>query len=95
MPQLVANALAATVAERGLSRSDLGKGGMDMTRLAGSSPEVWAPLFSVSALELAAALRSAGGQLGLLADALEAGDVPRVADLMARTRSWKEGGAWS
>ena len=26
LPQLVANALAATVAERGLSRSDLGKG---------------------------------------------------------------------
>ena len=38
LPQLVANSLAAALANEGYTPSDLGPGGKDMTRLAASSP---------------------------------------------------------
>ncbi len=41
LPQLTATALALTLSEAGFDRSALGPGGLDMTRLAGSSPDVW------------------------------------------------------
>ena len=54
VPQLVANALARTLAQAGVAHADLGPGGRDMTRLAGSSPELWRDLFRWSAPEAAA-----------------------------------------
>lgn len=95
LPQLAANALAAVLGEAELTRDDLGPGGRDMTRLAGSSPELWAPLLAASGAELPAALRKLAGRLEELAVALDRGHVDTVVAEMTRTRRWKERGAWS
>ena len=95
MPQVVANALAATLAENGMLRRDLGPGGRDMTRLAGSAPSLWLPLLEASAHRVAPALRELAGALDALADALEADDLSAIREIMTRTAAWKEDDEWS
>ncbi|MCH7564078.1 MAG: prephenate dehydrogenase/arogenate dehydrogenase family protein [Gemmatimonadetes bacterium] len=89
LPQLVANGLAATLAEAGYTPADLGPGGKDMTRLAASSPEMWRDVLETSAPRLAGALEAAGVELARMAAALEAGDLAAITELMARTKEWK------
>ncbi len=89
LPQLVANALASALAGAGVDPVRLGPGGRDMTRLAGSAPEMWAELLRHAAPELISGLRSVGETTARIADALEKGDVDSVAELMRRTRAWR------
>lgn len=89
VPQLVANALARALSREGFGPGDLGPGGRDMTRLAGSSPQMWQDLLAATAPELAPALRAVGRELADVARWLSEGDVQSVADLMARTRHWR------
>lgn len=89
VPQLVANALARALAREGFGPGDLGPGGRDMTRLAGSSPQMWQDLLAATAPDLAPALRAVGRELADVARWLSEGDVQSVADLMARTRHWR------
>ena len=49
LPQLLATALARTLAARGVETADLGPGGLAMTRLAMSSPAMWRDLLGESA----------------------------------------------
>ena len=91
LPQLVSNALALALEAGGVAPADLGPGGRDMTRLAASSPGVWADLIEHTAADAAKLLRELGAQAGELAARLEAGDVEAVSELMARTRSWRSG----
>ena len=44
LPQVVSSALMAVLEGHGFTREDLGPGGRDMTRLAGSSPSLWADI---------------------------------------------------
>lgn len=92
LPQLVANALASALEEAGLDPAALGPGGRDMTRLAGSSPEMWRDIFAHALTpRLSGALRVMADRLRDLADQAEAGDAEAIARLMAATRSWKGG----
>jgi prephenate dehydrogenase len=93
LPQLVANALAGALDAAGYSRDELGPGGRDMTRLAGSNPEIWRDLLEASAPVTGTGLTSVSNALNILADLLARREVDRIAEFMARTRSWKEGGA--
>ena len=88
LPQLLANALAAALDEAGLGRELLGPGGTDMTRLAASSPEIWAPLLEAAAGEDARALRSAEAHIAAIRRALEAGDSAAIAGIMTRGNRW-------
>jgi prephenate dehydrogenase len=90
LPQLLANVLARHLEEHGLGRKDLGTGGRDMTRLAGSSPTIWKDLLEQSAPLLAPALREVGADLEALAALLDARDLEGVARLMSRTRAWSD-----
>jgi len=74
LPQLTATALALTLAEHGVKRMQLGSGGRDMTRLAGSSPVLWTAITRDNAGELEAALDSLMGKLGEMRTALRGGD---------------------
>ena len=58
LPQLVSTALAATLAERNSEALGkiFGSGLLDMTRLALSTPELWASIFTTNKLEVLAAL---------------------------------------
>jgi prephenate dehydrogenase len=91
LPQLVANALASVLADAGVDPADLGPGARDMTRLAGSSPDVWRDLLAAAPEELPRRLRDAARAVEELAELLDAGDVDAVARRMAETRAWRRG----
>ena len=90
LPQLVANALAGALDAAGYRPSDLGPGGRDMTRLAGSNPELWKDLLEVSAPVVGTGLSSVGKALQVLGDLLARREIDRIAEFMERTRSWRE-----
>ncbi len=90
LPQLVANALAAELARRGVETDAMGPGGRDMTRLAASPPGMWLDLFRHAPEGLPNALRGVAGTLEAAAGALESGDLARLEALMRETRTWKE-----
>ena len=91
LPQLVANALAAALDAQGCSRDELGPGGRDMTRLAGSNPTIWRDLLETSAPVTGAGLTGVANALNVLADLLARRELDRVADFMERTRRWTAG----
>jgi prephenate dehydrogenase len=93
LPQVVANVLADTMRSAGLRPADIGPGGRDMTRLAGSSPEMWRDLLETSAPQLAPALKAMSDALAAAAGSLEAGDLDPLVRLMERTRAWKGEGS--
>lgn len=78
LPQALATALASLLAREGLGRADLGPGARDMTRLAGSSPEMWAAIAADNARHLSAAVGAMQERLAALRDALDAGDAERL-----------------
>ena len=88
LPQLVANALAAALDEAGVRRDVLGPGGRDMTRLAGSSPDLWRPLLEAAAAADARALRSVEDHIAAIRRTLERGDIAAVEDIMTRGNRW-------
>lgn len=94
LPQLTANALAAVLEGEGVRWEDLGPGGRDMTRLAGSSSEMWTGILSLAGPELCRALAALEGVLGGIGRALGAGNTEEIAGLMQRTRRWCRGGTW-
>jgi prephenate dehydrogenase len=89
LPQLVANALAGALDSAGYRPSDLGPGGRDMTRLAGSNPGLWKDLLEVSAPMVGAGLTSVSHALEVLADLLARREIDRIAEFMERTRRWR------
>lgn len=91
LPQLAANALALALEAEGLGREDLGPGGRDMTRLAGSSPGMWRDLFRHAPPELPSALSSLEKELAGLRTLIEEGRSDAVAAGMARTALWVAG----
>jgi prephenate dehydrogenase len=91
LPQLVANALAGALDAAGCTRSELGPGGRDMTRLAGSNPEIWRDLLEVSAPVTGTGLTSVSHALNALADLLARREVDRISEFMERTRRWSQG----
>jgi prephenate dehydrogenase len=85
---VVAAALAAALAEARVSREALGPGGRDMTRLAGSSPEMWTAIVRENAEAIDAALAAAEGQLSQFRAALAAQDRDAVSARFAAARAW-------
>ncbi|MDE2752490.1 MAG: prephenate dehydrogenase/arogenate dehydrogenase family protein [Gemmatimonadota bacterium] len=88
LPQLLSNALAATLEDAGMSTGQLGSGGRDMTRLAGSSPSMWLPLLEAAARDDAAALLAVERRIAAIRGMLESGDLRGVETLMDRGRRW-------
>lgn len=88
LPQLLANALASALEEEGVAREVLGPGGTQMTRLAGSNPEVWSPLLKEAAAEDSRALRAVEAHIASIRRALEAGDTAAIEGIMTRGKSW-------
>jgi len=89
LPQLAANALAAVLAASGTRAVELGPGGTDMTRLAGSSPEMWYDLLAAGP-PVAGYLRALARELETMAKDLDNRDLDAVVALMRRTRAWRD-----
>jgi len=90
LPQLTSNSLAAALDGADIGHGDLGPGGRDMTRLAASNADMWAPLFEEAHPDLVASLRTMAANFQSLADDLERGDVEGIVSLMKQTQSWRD-----
>ncbi len=90
LPQLLSTALALALAGRGVKRGDLGSGGRDVTRLAGSSPEMWAPVARENREALHHALLAVERELGALRSALDGSDAEALRERLGAARVWFE-----
>jgi prephenate dehydrogenase len=88
LPQVAASALAATLASGGRAPAELGPGGRDATRLAGSSPEMWAAICRENADLLLPAISELRRHLADLESALASNAPPAVLDWFRRGREW-------
>lgn len=87
LPQVVASALAASLADLPADAAELaGPGFRDMTRIADSDPELWAQLASANAAHLGQAVGRLAEQLDRLGTALQQGSSEPVHELIARGR---------
>lgn len=90
LPQAVSTALAAALAQHGVAREELGPGGRDATRLAGSSPGMWTEILRDNADAVSAALSGVEMEIRRLREAIDAGDAERIREMLARGRRWSE-----
>jgi prephenate dehydrogenase len=88
LPQLTSNALALALKRRGLAHGHLGSGGRDMTRLAGSGPEMWRDLLAAAPGSLPRALEAAEEALAEVRELLSSGDLDGITERMRETRGW-------
>ncbi len=88
LPQLVASALAATLADAGVERATLGPGGRDTTRIAGSGSRMWVPLLRAAAGEDARALAALEEHIVRVRRMLERGELEGVEQLLEKGRQW-------
>jgi len=92
---LMGGSLARSLGEAGIRRETLGPGGKDMTRLAGSGPEIWKDLLEYAPLILPEALEAVERALSGIRAKIKTGRGPEVADTMERTRGWFRGEPWN
>lgn len=87
-PQAVSTALGVVLAQHDVKREELGPGGLGVTRLAGSSPEMWSDILTDNAVETARAVRAVISRLDALASAMESGDVAELRRSLYHARDW-------
>jgi prephenate dehydrogenase len=90
LPQMVSTALALTLRQANVSRSALGPGGRDMTRLAGGDPDLWTGIVGDNAPAILEALDAMASQLRLVRERLAAGE-DGVRECFADGRDWFDG----
>jgi prephenate dehydrogenase len=88
VPQVVASSLAATLAYANIPRDQLGPGGRDMTRLAGSSWEMWRPLLARTPGRTLAMLESIETELRDLREAILKQTLDDTGVTWAAARAW-------
>ncbi len=91
LPQAVSTALALALAQTDSRPADLGPGGRDVTRLAGSSPEMWADILLDNANALGSALEMLIDQLQRMRAAVADGNHADLHRLLSQARVWHEG----
>lgn len=92
LPHAVAYSLVSAVASRGGDRNlfDFSGGGLaDFTRIAGSSPEMWAGIFIKNRDALLGAIRGFAGKLGEIEKAVASGNVEDLVALLREARDSK------
>lgn len=88
LPQAVSTALALSLDEAGIPRPELGPGGRDVTRLAGSDPAMWTDVLIDNREAVSSALESMAARLSDLRRAVMTGDRDELQRLLARARTW-------
>jgi prephenate dehydrogenase len=88
VPQLLATALASTLAYGKVGRSQLGPGGRDMTRLAASSWEMWKPLLGATPGRTLAMLESIETELRDMREAIATQTLDDAAVGWSVARAW-------
>lgn len=88
LPHMVSTALALALANADIERDDLGPGGRDMTRLAGSSADVWTAIARDNAAAIDTALVSAEREIAALRAALDRSDAADLRERFSAARAW-------
>ena len=88
LPHIVSSALALALARSGVGRDDLGPGGRDVTRLAGSSPDVWTAIAHDNAEAIDTALAAAEVEIAAFRHALAQADATALHDRFSVARAW-------
>lgn len=91
LPHFVAGSLALALSGAGIGREQLGPGGRDMTRLAGSCPELWTAIARENAGAIAEALTAAESEIAAFREALRGGDTAALRARLATSRAWFRG----
>jgi prephenate dehydrogenase len=90
LPHVMSAAVALALARSGFGRGDLGPGGRDITRLAGSSPAMWTAIARENAEEIDAALAAAEDEIAAFRRALAASNVNDLRGRFTAAREWFE-----
>lgn len=90
LPQLVSSALGGALASQGIARAELGPGGRDVTRLAGSSPAMWADIAYDNADMLVPALDMVEAWLHEIRDGIAQRRHARLRELLAAAQAWHQ-----
>jgi prephenate dehydrogenase len=88
LPHVVSAALALALGRAGVSRDALGPGGRDITRLAGSSPEMWSAIAAENAAAIDAALAAAEQEVASFRRVLSRADAGELHGKFAAARAW-------
>jgi prephenate dehydrogenase len=88
LPHMIAVVLGLTLGEGGVGRDDLGPGGRDMTRIAGSSPDMWTAIAVDNADPIDAALTVAEREIGALREEIARRDASALHARFTAARSW-------
>jgi prephenate dehydrogenase len=91
VPHLVSMALGLALAGAGIERDALGPGGRDVTRLAGSSPEMWTAIAADNRAAIDEALASAEREVASFRMALQSGDPARLRERFTAAQAWFDG----
>jgi prephenate dehydrogenase len=89
LPQIASTALAAALAQEGITHADVGPGARDATRLASSDFRMWAPILRTAPRESVVALRRLTSLLEAFVEALEQHDSTSVTSVWERARAWR------
>ena len=90
LPHVASAAVALALARAGYGRHDLGPGGRDITRLAGSSPAIWTAIARENAREIDAALAAAEDEIAAFRRALATRDGSGLRERFTAARDWFE-----
>jgi prephenate dehydrogenase len=90
LPHMVSASLALALARAGVDRGYLGPGGRDVTRLAGSSPEMWTAIALDNAPALEAAMQETEREIASLRAAIKRADREEVSERLAAARRWAQ-----
>lgn len=88
LPHFISSALALALGGVEIGRDELGPGGRDMTRLAGSSPEMWSAIAIENAPAIDAALAAAEQEVASFRHALTRVDAGELRGKFAAARAW-------
>lgn len=91
LPHLVSVAVALALAGEGTQRSELGRGGRDVTRLAAGSPGVWTAIALDNGHEIEMALEAVEAQLRALRLSIRERDRECVSAQLSKAREWASG----
>ena len=91
LPQAVAYALAAALADRALGGVSFGTGARDTTRLAASNPELWRDIFSQNRAAVLEAVDGVDASLAELRRLIAADDGPGLQAYLERAAAFRRG----
>lgn len=89
LPQLAATSLAAVLDGQGIAPDDLGPGGRDTTRLAGSDPDMWTDIVLDNADAIVPVLEELVRELDELTRLVRQGNAGTVRSRLERARAWR------